>query len=177
MKKALLSLIAIFAITGTYATANAGVLINASVHYDSITSGTSNSTADVVETTLDGTVGYVLPMGLYLGATYESFGYDDGFSYAGYGPTVGFANMGFYFDLSYLLSVTGTNDTTDYSEGTGILARAGYTHMFTDSFGLGPSISYRDLTFATVETNGIEVPNTEAVWTKIMPMITLAFMF
>ena len=162
--------------------ASASFVISPGISYidrkqDASTPGAINSSSN--ETRADIRVGYILPMGLYLGGMYSHIGSDNNaIDSSGnlIGPSVGYYSlMGFYTMLTY--HITGeVGDANKYSGGKGPQIDVGWVFPLTANFSLGPQLTYRSIEFDKLESGGVTV-DTDFKDTTIAPYLSLWFMF
>lgn len=135
------------------------------------------------ETRYDIRVGYILPMGLYLGAMYaggnlKNSDSDIDGSYSSMGPTVGYYSlMGFYTLLTY--HITGNYKPTDNYELSGAKGPqvdVGWVFPLTAYFSLGPQLTWRSLDFDKAQA-GTQTTDVDIKHTSIAPYLSLWFMF
>ena len=132
------------------------------------------------ELRLDFKVGYILPMGLYVGGMYASTNSDDGTNSNGgnlMGPTIGYYSMmGFYSLFTY--HILGEEDfgSDKYTGAQGPQADIGWIFPLTSYFAIGPQITWRSIEYDKFESNGTSV-DTNRKDTSIAPYVSLWFMF
>lgn len=137
------------------------------------------------ETVIDLRVGYVMPMGLYLGGMYSSISRKAG-SVSGsgnlLGPTIGYYSYtGFYTLLTYHISGkdkawTNMGEAVDVTGAKGPQVDVGWVFPVSTYFSLGPQITWRSLEFSKAEGNGASL-DTNYKRTNIAPYLSLWFMF
>ena len=160
----------------------AQVVFSPGLAYLSDTQEQTDPTSSNVETSqlrADIRLGYILPMGLYVGGMYAYNSVDvNGTDSTGFlaGPSVGYHSMmGFYTMLTYhILGETG--DTTKFTGAKGPPVDIGWVFPLTSSFALGPQITYRSVEFDKIETAGSSI-DTDLKQTSIAPYLSLWFMF
>jgi hypothetical protein len=167
-------------------TVSANLVISPGVGY--ISQSTEESTPNTTNTSststmLDFRLGYVLPMGLYVGGTYSHMNQEfcagntctdsSGFLL---GPTVGyFSMMGFYTLLTYhIMGESGDGPTN--TGGRGPQVDVGWVFPITAYFSLGPQLTWRNVEYEQQENNGVTV-DTDENNSFIAPYISLWFMF
>lgn len=132
-------------------------------------------------TNTDVKLGYLLGNGLYFGAAYHmsTVGGTSTSSRTAYGVALGYHRGGWYFDVNYYLSTaindfiaSGANLTGD----SGFGADVGYNFFVNNSFYVGMGISYKSLSFKTMEQSGTTV-DFSATMTEMHPAINLGFYF
>lgn len=176
----------ILAILGFTATASANIVIAPSIGYvsDKQKSTTPSSfDTEQTATNIDIKAGYILPMGLYLGAMYSSLSYKtcSGSTCStspGYniGPTVGyFSNTGFYALLTYYI-MGEVGDTTKYTGAKGPQVDLGWIFPLSAYFSIGPQLSYKTVSYDKIENSGTSI-DTDYTHSYIAPYLTLWFMF
>ena len=154
-------------------------------YVDRQTEATQPATVDQssAETRFDLKLGYVLPMGLYLGGMYAFLDSEDcvgntcsdssGF-YAG--PSIGYHSLtGFYALFTYqILGEVG--DTNKLTGAQGPQVDLGWVFPLTSYFAIGPQITYRSIEYDKLETpTGSQ--DTDTKDTSIAPYVSLWFMF
>ena len=152
-------------------------------YYSSDVESTQGITANTerTETRIDARVGYVLPMGLYLGGMYShnnvDFGVADGTGNL-MGPTVGYYSMmGFYTLLTYHIVGEFEFDASSKITGAkGPQVDVGWIFPISAYFGIGPQITWRSIEYDKVEGGGTSV-DTDYKDTSIAPYVSLWFMF
>lgn len=135
-------------------------------------------------TTIDLKVGYILPMGLYVGGMYsliDSESCNGGCTDTGgnlVGPSVGyFSMMGFYTLLTYhIMGERNQGASSKYTGAQGPQVDLGWVFPLSSYFSIGPQISWRSIEFDKFESNGTST-DTDLKATTIEPYISLWFMF
>ena len=126
--------------------------------------------------------GYMWKSGLYIGGLYH---YETG-SIAGGGtsttaaaPSIGFFHGSWMAIFSYELyaqrKLAGSNIT--YSSGMGYQFDLAYTPAVTDTFSVGPQLTYRSTTYAKTQTGSAPAQSIKFTRVDIIPMIAMAFNF
>jgi hypothetical protein len=133
------------------------------------------------ETRIDVKLGYVLPMGLYLGGMYASTSEKNGTvtdKGSSIGPTIGyFSMMGFYTLFTYY--IIGQMDSTPpnkFTGGKGPQVDVGWVFPISAYFSIGPQITWRSLEYNKFETAGVSL-DSDYKATSIAPYLSLWFMF
>jgi hypothetical protein len=182
MKKIALLLTSLFFACG----ALAQIVVSPGISYTSdkvdVTQPASISGAsyETQETRVDMRLGYILPMGLYLGANYAHVGQTIGNdSSSGYlaGPSIGYFShgTGFYGLLTY--HVMGEmGDSTKFTGAQGPQVDVGWIFPITSVFSIGPQLTWRSIEFGNIESGGTSV-NTDYKRDTIAPYVSLWFMF
>lgn len=174
--------LAVLLIMTTATWAQAQIVFAPSITYSSTEIESPGGTTDSDSMVIDLKVGYQHASGLILGANYSMnnmalFNDDDsGFSL---GPMVGFSHYnGFYALFSYFImgEFEQGNSTTTLTEGMGPQVDIGWVFPITSSFSLGPQITYKSITYDTIESAGVETTQENTI-TEINPFITLWFRF
>lgn len=177
MNKLLISVAFLMAASVSYA----NIVVSPGVSYisdkrDETTPGVSSSESQ--ETLIDARLGYILPMGLYLGGMYSSTN-SNGTDNSGnmMGPTVGYfsSTTGFYSLLTYHISGE-FGDTTKYTGAQGPQVDVGWIFPVTRYFSIGPQLTWRSIEYSKRETAGVSV-DTDYKRSTIAPYISLWFMF
>ncbi len=148
---------------------------------DQSTPGVINQ--ETTETRLDLRVGYVLPMGLYLGGTYAHTSQEAcGGGVCGdnsgsmMGPTIGYYSMqGFYTLLTYHI-MGEMGDTTKFTGAQGPQVDFGWVFPLSSFFAIGPQITWRSIEYDKIESGGTTI-DTDYKQTSIAPYVSLWFMF
>jgi len=159
----------------------ANIVVSPGVSYISNKYDQTTPSADIgdsTQTLVDVRLGYILPMGLYLGAMYSHIGGDDASSSGNMmGPTVGyFSSMtGFYTLLTYHISGE-FGDTTKYTGAQGPQVDLGWIFPVTRYFSIGPQLTWRSIEFSKIESGPISV-DTDFKRSTVAPYISLWFMF
>ena len=131
-------------------------------------------------TILDFRMGYVLESGIYLGGLYSIHDQQlfQGGSDSYLGPSVGYYNSGFLIAGTYYLY--GERDLTT---GSGKLAQVNgyqidisYGIPVTDTFLLGPQLTYQNVSFDELQVNGVS-QNVEFKRRGVSPMFNMTFLF
>lgn len=189
MKKLLLALVA-FAFCGA---AHAQFVISPGINYVSVkTEATTPATVSAEGDGLgiDMRLGYIFPMGFYIGGMYSylsgsfafapSLGSDAKDSGSLLGPTIGYYNpMGFNMLFTYHLMGDSKSElngvTATFKGASGFQFDIGWNFPITSVFGLGPQITYKSIEYGKVDT-GTEV-TTDYKYTTIDPYLAFWFMF
>jgi len=181
MKKLLL----ILSIFGLASTASATIVFSPGVSYSSNDTDTGSGTSSGSELLLDVKLGYIFPMGFYVGGIYHNASNSAGSAVndekaTAFGPSVGyFSPMGFYVTGHYFL-VAERNDYGvaggDASEGTGPQVDLGWVFPLTSVFSMGPQLTYRSLNYSKADVGGVAT-DIDVTRTEIRPYISLFFMF
>ena len=138
------------------------------------------------ETRADLKLGYVLPMGLYLGGMYSMIDGEDCTSASNcnevngflVGPSIGYHSLtGFYAIFTY--NILGESDLGNNNKLTGAQGPQvdlGWIFPLTSYFGIGPQITYRSIEYDKLETTAL-TQDTDTKETSIAPYVSLWFMF
>ncbi len=166
----------------------ANLVIAPSVGYSSsaVNATVPNSLARDTESSsmvLDMKLGYVLPMGLYLGGMYshissESCSGNICSDSSGFlmGPSLGYFSMtGFYTLLTYHI-MGESGDTTKFTGGKGPQVDFGWVFPISSYVSIGPQLTWRSVEFDKIENAGL-TQTTDIKQTDINPYISLWFMF
>ena len=161
--------------------AQANYLFTPSVTYFSqqLDDGTSPE-SDVKVTVLDFRLGYVFDFGLYVGGLYSIHDYDllSDSSDSYFGPTVGYYWKGLLVAFSYYLY--GERDLSNgagkYSSVNGYQLDFSYTVFLTESFGIGPQLTYHSIKFSEIEVAGLASP-ADYNFSGITPYFNFTFKF
>lgn len=160
--------------------ASAGyVFAPAITYYERETHDTGNF-SEARLTTLDLRVGYLFDFGLYVGGLYsmsdEKLAVD--VTDFVFGPTVGYKYGNVYALLTYHL--IGDRDLSSagyrYSKGSGVQVDIGYLVPVTETFSLGPQLSYKNVKYSDVEIQGTQSA-ADYKWNGITPYFSLWFHF
>lgn len=144
------------------------------------TPGTSDVT--VGETRIDVKVGYILPMGLYLGGMYADISENqNGVKNKGnlIGPSIGYYSMmGFHALLTYHImgSMETAGGAAEYTGGKGPQVDIGWVFPLSTYFAIGPQMTWRSIEFDKLEGGGLSF-DTDEKRTSIVPYLSLWFMF
>jgi hypothetical protein len=122
--------------------------------------------------------------GIYVGALYK---YADstftGGDLKGYelGPTVGWTSNGWsvsgtYFFLGERKTTIGGTETK-FTEPKGLQVDLAYTHMFTPSFGFGPQLTYRNVTYDKSQVGGAGSTSAKLAEESLTPYFAFHFQF
>lgn len=175
MKKLLLFL----SITFLSVIASANIVFSPGLSYLSSDVDNNGATSESSNLRADVRLGYVMPMGLYLGGMYAHLSNDSGSSDSSgslIGPTVGYSSMmGFYTLLTYHI-IGEVGDTTKFTGGKGPQIDIGWVFPLSSGFAIGPQFTYRSISFDKVETGGVST-DTDYTETTIAPYLSLWFMF
>lgn len=137
----------------------------------------AGAVSEIEITNYDFKLGYVHASGLYLGGMYQmtTLNNDDGYSV---GPTLGFNHYsGFYALFTYFLVAEQDLDpSTTLTAGMGPQVDIGWVFPVTHTFFIGPQISYRSISYDTVDANGVE-SDTDYTRTNMLPYVSLWFRF
>ncbi len=183
MKK-LLIIAAILGLTGT---ASANLVLSPGLGYYSDATEQSQPSAIDVETTetrADLRLGYVLPMGLYLGGMYSyidsevcsgSCSDNSGFLI---GPSVGYSSLtGFYTILTYHI-MGEQGDSVKYTGGKGPQVDVGWIFPISTYVAIGPQLTWRSIEYDKQEVSALGITqDTDLKQTSIAPYVSLWFMF
>jgi hypothetical protein len=161
---------------------HATVVFSPAYTYDTSSVETNGSTSKTKRTSLDLRLGYLDKSGLYLGGIYvmenasSTGGADTKMSAVG--PSLGFnAQNGFFVIFSYFLTAEHkVSGGSTYTDGMGPQIDLGWVFPLTESFYLGPQLSYRSISYSTIETNGSSVSQ-DTTRQNTVPYITLWYKF
>lgn len=175
--------------------AQAQFIFSPGIHYTSSTVTQQFPTGDVESKTdgmaIDLRLGYIMPMGLYLGGMYSiqsgvvanrlSIGTDDDRSGSLIGPTIGYYSMmGFYLLGTYHITgktrAENSGSHIEYSGGKGPQVDMGWVFPLASSFAIGPQLTYTSIEYSEVDTNTGSA-TTGYKTSDIRPYVTLWFMF
>lgn len=118
-------------------------------------------------TVFDVRLGYIMPMGLFLGGTYamangsgKNLSTDTSMSGTRYGATVGivferFNLLGTYFLAASENRKLGTAEWK-YTGGSGYQIDIGWNFMIANMIGFGPNIVYRNMNYSKRTISGVE---------------------
>lgn len=146
--------------------------------------GNPSSVSREAGTMLDLRLGYNFSSSIYLGVNYMTNNYrDEGISTAsddnvtGIGPQIGFFTGGWHLMFTYYVQTElRPSAAVRFSGGTGTQFDLGYRWMM-GSWGLGPYLSMRNLTYSKQQTNGADVTMTEnRQWNRFYPYIAIWFL-
>lgn len=163
----------------------AQLVISPGVGYYTNTTEESGAEVDSKQTRVDARIGYILPMGLYLGGNYaftsgESCASGQGCSdESGFliGPSLGyFSMMGFYTLFTYHI-MGEQGDADKYTGGKGPQLDLGWVFPLTSYFSIGPQLTWRSVEYDKFEASGATAVDTDRKETSIAPYISLWFMF
>ncbi len=171
--KALVCLVSFLLLTTV---SQAAVVFSPAVSYLSFETEEGGVSSESSVTYVDARLGYILPMGIYLGGMYAIENNENNSSYYG-GLSVGYYNSGFSLIGTYhLLGEYDPDGASKYTGASGIQVDLSYAFMVASNFALGPQISYRSVEYDKLEVSGVEFDSTRKE-TQILPMINLWFMF
>lgn len=181
-------LIIIAAVLGLSATASANFVIAPGLGYytqsDEATQPALLTTdTETTELRADVKVGYILPMGLYLGGMYAHIGQEvcsggtcadsSGFLV---GPSIGYHSLtGFYILGTYHI-MGEQGDTLKLTGGKGPQVDLGWVFPISTYVGIGPQITWRSIEYDKVESAGLS-QDTDYKNSSIAPYVSLWFMF
>ncbi len=179
-------LLVIAAILGLSGTASANLVLSPGLGYYSdsqeATQPAPGTNSETTETRGDLRLGYVLPMGLYLGGMYSFINSEtcgatctdnSGFLV---GPTLGYHSMmGFYTLLTYHI-MGEQGDQTKFTGGKGPQVDIGWVFPISTYVSIGPQITWRSIEYDKVEGSGTSI-DTDLKRTSIAPYLSLWFMF
>ena len=162
----------------------AAVVISPGVSYSTNKAEATQPNAtqsESAQTVIDARLGYVLPMGLYLGGMYSLITMDDGTDKNSgnlIGPSVGYYSMmGFYSIFTYhILGELDLDSTTKLTGAKGPQVDVGWVFPLSAYFAIGPQMTYRSVEFDKIEGTGTSI-DTDNKFTGIEPYVTLLFMF
>ena len=144
------------------------------------TQPTPGNTSELGETRIDAKLGYILPMGLYVGGMYSSVSLKSGAtSNSGslIGPSIGYYSpMVFYTMLTYIIMGEQDLGPTTMTGAKGPQIDIGWVFPLSAYFAIGPQMTWRSVEFDKAETGGVSV-DTDHTRTSIAPYLTLWFMF
>lgn len=131
-------------------------------------------------TVLDFRLGYVLESGIYLGGLYSIHDQQlfQGGSDSYMGPSLGYYNSGFLIAGTYYLY--GERDLTSgsgkFAKVNGYQMDLSYSIPVTDTFLLGPQLTYQDVSFDEFQVNGVgQVVSFKR--SGISPLFNMTFLF
>ena len=140
----------------------------------------ADSSYKTTELRLDARIGYILPMGLYVGGMYASTNSDDGTTNNGgsmIGPTIGYYSMmGFYSLFTYHIIGELEEGVSKYTGAQGPQADIGWIFPISSFFAIGPQLTWRSIEYDKLETAGVSVESNRKD-TSIAPYVSLWFMF
>lgn len=176
----LLSLLILF----VSSVANAQFVISPNISYTSTKfEGTQNAVtaSESTSTLIDARVGYIMPMGLYLGGMYSSISGNNGVSGYQAGPSVGYHSMsGFYGILTYHLMGQYDTETTGgdtiFKNASGPQVDIGWIVPVTSMFYVGPQVSWKSIKYTKASVAGVEGDSDQKI-TSLQPYISFWFMF
>ena len=177
MNKLLTSVAFLMAASVSYA----NIVVSPGVSYMSDKTDRTTPTVESGEsqqTLVDARLGYILPMGLYLGGMYSHIGSDNANSNGNMmGPTVGYfsSTTGFYTLLTYHISGE-FGDTVKYTGAQGPQVDVGWIFPVTRYFSIGPQLTWRSIEYSKIESGAVSV-DTDYKRSTIAPYISLWFMF
>ena len=123
---------------------------------------TNNTKTEAKYTYLDIRAGYLFDFGLYVGGLYSNANEQAGGDSSDFffGPSVGYHFKGLSLLLTYFLN--GQSDLssggTKYDDVSGYQVDLAYQIMIGKTFGLGPMMSYRAVSFDEQQLQGISQP-------------------
>lgn len=180
----ILGFLSVYFITASCFAMNGGSGVLADVgifKFDTETSGLIIGTGKTANTYYDLKVGYVTSSNLYLGGIYSAYTQDNGSNQQRrtlYGLTVGYHNMGWIFDGSYLIDGQLDNGfNVLMRKGTGFGVDIGYQYFLNTNFFIGGTGSYKSYTFSEYAAGGVTTTADNKVKSELYPMILLGFMF
>ncbi len=144
--------------------------------FDQTTPGADSGESQ--QTLVDARLGYILPMGLYLGGMYSHIGSSvDNQSGNMMGPTVGYfsSTTGFYTLLTYHISGE-FGDTAKLTGAQGPQVDVGWIFPVTRYFSIGPQLTWRSIEYSKIESGSVSL-DTDYKRSTIAPYISLWFMF
>ena len=191
MKKLLL----VIAALSFSAVAQAQLVFSPGIHYATSTHTGQFPTGDVNNKSdgmaIDLRLGYIMPMGLYLGGMYSiqsgivanrvGIGTDDDRSGHLIGPTIGYYSMmGFYLLGTYHITgktrAENSGAHVEYTGAKGPQVDVGWVFPLASSFAIGPQVTYTSIEYSEVDTNTAST-TTGYKTSDIRPYVTLWFMF
>lgn len=132
------------------------------------------------ETIIDVKLGYVLPMGLYLGGMYSAISGKtavDNDKGKLIGPSIGYYSpMGFYTFLTYHIIGDLDRGGDTLTGGKGPQLDLGWVFPLSANFAIGPQMTWRSTEFDKRETAGVSV-DTDYKTSSLSPYVSLWFMF
>ena len=157
------------------------IVLSPGVAYKTSSVEVSGAKTESNQMLIDGRLGYVLPMGLYVGGMYSILNQGDEVDSNGghlMGPSIGYYSMmGFYTLLTYhILGEMDTSSTQTLTGGKGPQIDIGWVFPISSFFAIGPQMSYRSVEFDKVENSGVST-DTDYKATTIQPYLSLWFMF
>ncbi len=178
-------LLVIAAILGLSATASANLVLSPGLgYYSSAVEATQPASLDSETTELraDIKLGYVLPMGLYLGGMYAHIdqevcggGCADSSGFL-IGPSVGYHSLtGFYLLGTYHI-MGEQGDTSKFTGGKGPQVDIGWVFPVSTYVAIGPQLTWRSIEYDKLESAGTS-QDTDYKQTSIAPYLSLWFMF
>lgn len=142
--------------------------------------GMYKTDSDNSQTSVEIRMGYTFDFGLYLGGFYnlgsQKFIEDADEFFVG--ATVGYQYGGTYLLGSYIVSSEQDlkSGGIKYSGGDGFQFTLGYRALVTEDVYLGPELTYRSVSYDTIETQGLAGPS-ERDDDVIIPSIAVQFVF
>lgn len=175
-------------VLGISATASANLVLSPALGYytnkqDATQPGAIAQDTETSELRADIRLGYVLPMGLYLGGMYSHLGQESctngscadssGFLV---GPSLGYHSLtGFYTLLTYHI-MGEQGDAAKFTGGKGPQVDLGWVFPISSYVAIGPQITWRSVEYDKLEVGGTS-QDTDFKTTSIAPYVSLWFMF
>jgi hypothetical protein len=179
------SVVIFVAASAAFAEGSAGIHFLPKLMYMINNTNNNGSTSNSSRILADGGLGYKFMSPLYIGAQY---GYDSTSTtsggtttatYSGYGPSVGLMTDNVDFIFTYYVSSQFQNtsgSTTTYT-GNGWQLDFAYLFPIGGKATLGPALSYRSLTYTTVQPAVGPSTSTNYTYTTLLPYIALNIAF